>query len=190
MASPQCSVRAAAPAVSPPLSVRSAFERPTAPRSAVPAGRAARPIAPATDRRDPVRPGARPARLEGVAVLRPAGGDCCTPGDRRAARGRLDADGVLPPLRLTLRGRRVVAGLSVAIGLSIAAVTATVVQVSGGGLQLAGVSTVVVQPGDTLWSIALDAAPDEDPRAVVEEIVDLNDLEGVGVAPGQVLELP
>ena len=135
MASPQCSVRAAAPAVAPPVPVRSAFECPAPTRPVVPAGRAARPVAPVTVRRGPVRPGARPARLEGVAVLRPAGGGCGTSADRSAARGRPDADGVLPPLRLTLRGRRVVAGLSVAIGLSIAAVTATVVQVSGGGLQ-------------------------------------------------------
>jgi hypothetical protein len=97
---------------------------------------------------------------------------------------------VAPPLRLTQRGRRVVAGLSVAIGLTIAAVTVTVVQVSGGGLELAGSSTVVVQPGDTLWSIALTSAPDKDPRGVVDAIVDLNDLGGVGLVPGQVLELP
>jgi len=80
--------------------------------------------------------------------------------------------------------------MSIAIGLTIAAVTVTVVQASGGGLELAGASTVVVQPGDTLWSIALAASPAEDPRGVVDAIVDLNHLDDVGLLPGQVLELP
>ena len=92
-------------------------------------------------------------------------------------------------MRLTRRGRRVVAGLSIAIGVLVAVVTVAV-EVGGGGLELAGSSTVVVQPGDTLWSIAQDLAPQEDPRAVVDAIVDLNDLPDVGLVPGQLLELP
>jgi hypothetical protein len=32
----------------------------------------------------------------------------------------------------------------------------------------------VVQPGDTLWSIALQIAPDSDPRAVVDRLRELN----------------
>ncbi|WP_222195449.1 LysM peptidoglycan-binding domain-containing protein [Modestobacter italicus] len=96
------------------------------------------------------------------------------------------------PLRLTERGRRVVAGLSVAIGLSIAAATVVVVELGGdhGGLRLAGSSTVVVQSGDTLWSIARDVAPEEDPRAVVDAIVELNGLDSVGLLPGAELQLP
>lgn len=95
-----------------------------------------------------------------------------------------------PPLRLTRRGRRFVAGLSVATGLVVAALTAAVVDGGAGGLQLAGDSSVVVRPGDTLWSIAVDAAPEEDTRAVVDAIMVVNGLEGVGLAPGQVLQLP
>jgi hypothetical protein len=34
------------------------------------------------------------------------------------------------------------------------------------------VQTVVVQPGDTLWSIAARVAPDRDPRAVVDALVE------------------
>jgi nucleoid-associated protein YgaU len=96
------------------------------------------------------------------------------------------------PLRLTERGRRVIAGLSIAIGLSIAAATVVTVQLDGegDGLQLAGSSTVVVQPGDTLWSIARRLAPEEDTRAVVDAIVDRNGLDGVDLLPGAVLELP
>jgi nucleoid-associated protein YgaU len=97
-----------------------------------------------------------------------------------------------PPLRLTERGRRVVAGLSIAIGLSIAAATVVTVQLGDrdGGLQLAGASTVVVQPGDTLWSLAQEAAPEEDTRAVVDAIVELNGLRDVDLLPGAELLLP
>ncbi|MGS0686980.1 LysM peptidoglycan-binding domain-containing protein [Nakamurella sp. GG22] len=49
---------------------------------------------------------------------------------------------------------------------------------------------VTVAPGDTLWSIAGEAAPDRDPRAVIEEIKALNDVTG-GVLPvGVVLRVP
>jgi LysM repeat protein len=46
----------------------------------------------------------------------------------------------------------------------------------------------VVQPYDTLWSIA--AAGYADPREGVWEIRERNDLEGSTIAPGQVLVLP
>jgi Tfp pilus assembly protein FimV len=96
------------------------------------------------------------------------------------------------PLRLTERGRRVVAGLSIAVGLVIAAGTVVTIELGGadGGLQLAGASTVVVQPGDTLWSIARSVAPDEDTRAVVDALVELNGLDSVDLLPGAELQLP
>jgi LysM repeat protein len=50
--------------------------------------------------------------------------------------------------------------------------------------------TVVVQPHDTLWSIAARTAPDRDPYAAIAEIRQINDLEGYVVHPGQTLELP
>jgi LysM repeat protein len=82
-------------------------------------------------------------------------------------------------------------GLSIAIGLSIAVATVAVeLGQADGGLELAGSSIVVVQPGDTLWSLAQEVAPEQDPRAVVDAIVDVNDLDGVGLVPGQVLQLP
>jgi LysM repeat protein len=126
--------------------------------------------------------------------VRPVRGGGCAPevAARRAAlAGEARRKKAAPaPLRLTRRGRRVIAGLSMAIGLSIAAVTVAVEVASGGGLQLAGSSTVVVQPGDTLWSLAQRLAPQEDPRAIVDALVDLNGLAGTELSPGQVLELP
>jgi hypothetical protein len=59
-----------------------------------------------------------------------------------------------------------------------------------GDLRLAGVQSVVVQPGDTLWSIAGDAAGSADVRDVVDRIQELNGLRGTVLMPGQVLQLP
>jgi nucleoid-associated protein YgaU len=60
----------------------------------------------------------------------------------------------------------------------------------GGGLRMAGVTSVVVQPGDTLWSIASPVAGDGDVRATVAEIRRLNGLSSAGLVPGQTLRLP
>ena len=101
------------------------------------------------------------------------------------------APGAQPPLRLTRRGRRAVAALSVAFGGSVAAAVLAVESGGpGGGLELAGSTTVVVQSGDTLWSIAGEIAPEEDRRAVVDALLDVNGLSDVDLVPGQVLELP
>jgi LysM repeat protein len=50
--------------------------------------------------------------------------------------------------------------------------------------------TVVVQPGDTLWSIAAARYPAADPRAEVQAIEALNGLTSPYLAVGQTLELP
>jgi LysM repeat protein len=50
---------------------------------------------------------------------------------------------------------------------------------------------VVVEQGDSLWSIAASVAGEgDDVRAVVDRIQELNGLSGSAVLPGQVLELP
>lgn len=60
------------------------------------------------------------------------------------------------------------------------------------GLTAAGAPPVdvTVRPGDTLWSIAAAAAPDRDPRAVIDEIRDLNQVTGDLVRAGEVLRVP
>jgi nucleoid-associated protein YgaU len=140
-------------------------------------------------RRDPVRPGARSVRLEGLDAVRPGRGGPAGDVRVQVCGGRVEDSS--PPLRLTARGRRAVAGLSVAIGLSLAAVTVVGVELDrGSGLELAGADTVVVRSGDTLWSIARDVAPEEDPRGVVDAIVELNGLQDVDLLPGARLQLP
>jgi Tfp pilus assembly protein FimV len=49
--------------------------------------------------------------------------------------------------------------------------------------------TYVVEPGDTLWSIARRAAPGRDPRPVVDGLIEANDLRG-GLQAGQELSIP
>ena len=97
-------------------------------------------------------------------------------------------------LRMTARGRRLVVGI---VSLPLAA--AVFVGVLAGGEALASRSasapageftTVVVEPGDSLWSIALDVAPGADPRDVIDEIVRLNALGSSSVAAGQRIAIP
>ena len=49
---------------------------------------------------------------------------------------------------------------------------------------------VVVQSGQTLWGIARDVAPDHDPRSVIAQIRDLNDLGTRSIVAGQSLVVP
>jgi hypothetical protein len=46
----------------------------------------------------------------------------------------------------------------------------------------------VVQPGDTLWSIAVELAPQDDPRVMVDRLAELNG--GSDLEVGQRLVLP
>ncbi|MGQ0833118.1 MAG: LysM peptidoglycan-binding domain-containing protein [Microthrixaceae bacterium] len=96
--------------------------------------------------------------------------------------------------RAVYRRRR----LAAVVGLALLVVTvlllanAVVAKTAGGGAPhpVAGTSVPavhVVQPGETLWSIARTLAPEGDVRLVVDRLVDLN-----GSAPlqvGQRLEL-
>jgi Tfp pilus assembly protein FimV len=120
------------------------------------------------------------------------------PGPGRPARPHLRVlDGGRAPGRLAqqavYRRRRIVAAVLVVAVLAAALLLASAaVARNAGGVpsSAAGGSspTVVVHPGDTLWSIAAAAAPDTDVRVTVDRLVALN-----GSAPivvGQELELP
>jgi LysM repeat protein len=51
-------------------------------------------------------------------------------------------------------------------------------------------STVVVQPGDTLWGIASAHYPGADPRERVDAIERLNGLDSPVIEAGETLRLP
>ena len=53
-----------------------------------------------------------------------------------------------------------------------------------------GHSIVVVEPGDTLWSIAAAHYPDDDVRNRVQDIEQANGLAGPTIEVGQSLKLP
>lgn len=106
--------------------------------------------------------------------------------DDRHRAGRID-----PGLRLTRRGRLV------AFSASVAALGAIVI----GAGQVAGASgseasnspvpqVVVVQAGETLWGIAREVAPGSDPRGIVRQIRQMNDLGTTPVVPGQSIVVP
>ncbi len=99
-------------------------------------------------------------------------------------------------LRLTARGRRVLAALAslpLAAGIAFAAISGgSAIAAAGDAADPATVSfeTVTVMPGDTLWSIAVEVAPEADPREVVGEISRLNLLQDGVVQAGQELAIP
>jgi nucleoid-associated protein YgaU len=102
-----------------------------------------------------------------------------------------DASAERVPLRLTARGRRLVAVLGLTAGVGAAALVGSALD--GGpraALHLAGQSSVVVRSGDTLWSIASSVAGAHDVRQVVDRIQQVNGLRGSDLVPGQVLRLP
>ena len=51
-------------------------------------------------------------------------------------------------------------------------------------------ATVVVQPGDTLWTIAAVRYPADDTRMRVDEIEKLNNLSSPVISAGETLRLP
>ena len=146
----------------------------------------AHPSRPRSSRQSPsrvgaCRPGPRPAgmtqRTASGASSPVKGGGCARPvTSRRRA-------------RLTARGRRLVAVL-VLVGSLGLATAAGLLDGGSGDLRLAGESSVVVESGDTLWSIATAVAGTDDVRVVVDRIRQLNGLQSADLVPGQVLRLP
>ena len=131
-------------------------------------------------------------------AARPAG-SAVRPAGRAARPAELAAGSARPPgpVRLTRRGRRVVWGLA---GL-VAALAAVLLSLAGSGGALAsnhgpsgsgyqGMRQVVVEPGQTLWSLAAAADPQSDPRLVIPQIVSANSLAGSTIYAGERLWVP
>jgi hypothetical protein len=101
-------------------------------------------------------------------------------------------------VRLTRRGHVVVAGLITASMVLVAALAwlagTAKADAAGSGVPSSAVyhslRSVIVLPGQSLWSIATQYEPGSDPRNVIQEIIDLNALSGTSVQPGQHLWLP
>jgi hypothetical protein len=98
------------------------------------------------------------------------------------------------PLRLTRRGRVVVgvlAALVVTAFCLIAASTAQAINHGGpAGAARSGTAKVTVGPGQSLWSVAESADPQQDTRLVVQQITELNGLTSQVVYAGEQLWVP
>jgi hypothetical protein len=94
-------------------------------------------------------------------------------------------------LRLTRRGRAVVVlGLLLLLVLGAFALGRVSSSAATGAARAGHQRFTVVQPGESLWSIARRSVPGADPRVTVQRIVDLNSLTGATVVPGQRVALP
>jgi LysM repeat protein len=82
------------------------------------------------------------------------------------------------------RAGRIAAVLGLVVGVSV-----SLTVVAHGGTAPV-VTTVVVQPGDTIWSIASARYPTDDIRARVGDIERANGLNGPGIEAGETLRLP
>ena len=99
-----------------------------------------------------------------------------------------------PPLRLTRRGRVVVAVFTALVLAALSLVIASAAQatnhpVSSRAAQQ-GLAQVTVHPGQSLWSVAESADPTADTRVVIQQIIELNGLTGNVVFAGQRLWVP
>ena len=97
---------------------------------------------------------------------------------------------VKQPIRLTRRGRRVVAILA----LIPIAITFLLIGMRGAQASDASVaamtSTIVVKPGQSLWDVAASINPAKDPRETIWVIQQLNGMTTSEVLAGQELIVP
>lgn len=160
-------------------------------RRAGPGSRAARPV--------PLRLVADGGRL----VPRAAGQSAGAGQDRVRTAARPRVPSGAPPLRLTRRGRIVVTAAAVlTIGAAFMALAGAAQatgptghagqtgQAGAPGAPGSGVATVVIRPGESLWSVAESYDPDADTRLVIQQILQLNSLTSDQLQPGQVLWVP
>lgn len=81
---------------------------------------------------------------------------------------------------------RAVAILAVALGFTFSSISGSV----AGDQPTAELTYVTVQQGDSLWEMAAEYAPTEDPRDWIAEVAMLNALTSVDLTPGQQIALP
>lgn len=149
-----------------------------------------------TPERLAVRPAQRGAQRSHLRVVRAAPAPAAS-GVRPAQRSGVRPT-PRPAVRLTRRGRAVVKilvvmAIVVATGLAWLAGAARV-QAAGSGAPPGSVyrhlTATVVRPGESLWTLAMQAQPNADPRVVVQEIIDVNALHSSTVWAGERLWVP
>ena len=99
------------------------------------------------------------------------------------------ATGELGRVRLTRRGHVLARALAVVLVVGLFLLVAPGLARGDGPDRPAPRVTYVVEPGDTLWSIAGRVAPGRDPRPVVDALIRDNDVRG-SLRAGQELSVP
>jgi hypothetical protein len=92
-------------------------------------------------------------------------------------------------VRLTRRGRALARTFAIVLVVAVFMLVAPGLAKGDGPDRPAPRVTYVVEPGDTLWSIARRVAPGRDPRPVVDGLIEANNLRG-GLQAGQELSIP
>jgi hypothetical protein len=98
----------------------------------------------------------------------------------------------VPRLRLTPRGRLVFGTLAAIPLIAIAVLVGPNVigaQATGDTVRTS-FEYVSIAPGQSLWQLAEQVAPQADPREFVADILTLNNLRSGDVQPGQKLAIP
>lgn len=117
----------------------------------------------------------------------------------RSARGLSALDTASPaspaaPLRLTRRGRLVLIGLpamlTAAAALTMLGFFTAPAMASNGEPDVTRTVQVSVGPGESLWGLAQEYAPDRDPRDVVADMMELNNLGDDRIPAGVQLFIP
>jgi len=105
---------------------------------------------------------------------------------------RPTAPAVRTRLRLTRRGRFVITTLAaIPLLLVVALAVLNGGQASAGNTQgNVHFDTVTIQPGETLWQLAEETAPNADPRDFVQDVISLNALDGAGLQAGEQIAIP
>ncbi len=94
------------------------------------------------------------------------------------------------PMHRTYVRRRRIVGTLIGVSLAIAALGPLAHAVGEPTFEPVVRRTYVVQAGDTLWSIAGSVAPGQDPRPLVQVIMEANRVDPGALMPGQTLVVP
>lgn len=93
------------------------------------------------------------------------------------------------PAALTRRGRLVLLIVAALLALMVIAASWLTQRSTSSPATTPARSSVVVESGDTLWTIAHQVAPSRDPRAEISDLLRLNGLITPDLVPGQIIRI-
>ncbi len=139
---------------------------------------------------------AAPSSMGSIRLASAARRSGANPAASRTTESRSGKSRTAPqaPLKLTRRGRLLLIGAPVMLGgaalLTFIGFFTAPALASSGVAEVTRTQQVSVHTGDSLWSLAGEYAPERDPRAVVADIMELNNLSDAVVPAGVQLYIP